>query len=778
MLGIQIQRGLTTPQLADFVADAVVATDARNRVTYWNDAAARLFGWSKREVLGWNALEAFRVSFKSATLEEATRSVATTGRWTGIVTQDTKNGRTVLCEAIVASLPEGEGHVIVLRDLTERQMLADERRGAEEHLAAALTFNTNLVDAAPVGIVTYRISGSCVSSNPIAAKIVGATVEQMRQQNFRTISSWGPSGLLDLAERAIATRLPQSAEITMITSYGRSVWLQARLAVFRSLGEDILLLMMADISERKRAEEELRETERVLRASQDELRKLSRVIEQSPASVVITDRRGIIEYVNPSFTAASGYSPEEVIGQTPRMFKSGESLRETYRSLWSTITTGGTWRGELRNKTKAGELHWVRATISPIFDGRSIITHFVAIEEHIDVQKAAEEAARESERRYIGAQKMEAVGQLAGGIAHDFNNLLTAILGFSELVLESIGDNARLTADVTEIKKAGERAARLTRQLLAFSRKQRLEPQNVNLNQIVGDLMKMVGRVIGEHIQVELTADADLGLAKLDPGQIEQIVMNLVVNARDAMATGGRLTIRTANVELDEDFARAHAGAQAGPHVSVSVADTGTGMAPEIVARIFEPFFTTKPLGEGTGLGLATVYGIVKQSDGYITVASAVGAGTTFTIYFPRLSAGSVVTTASALTVAPLRGTETILVAEDDASLRYVIERVLVQHGYDVLLASDGVEAIAIEERHAAPIHLLLSDVVMQQVGGAELARQLRRRRPSMKVLFMSGFECRAGGPTASIPAGDAFLAKPFATRGLASKVREVLDRE
>jgi PAS domain S-box-containing protein len=776
VLELKKASGVKTRQLADFVADAVVATDLDNRVTYWNGSAARLFGWSESEVLGCNALESFRVSFKSATLEEATRQVAATGRWAGIVTQIAKDGRTILCEAIVASLPEGGGHVVVLRDLTERQLLVDERRGAEEHLAAALAFNTNLVEAAPMGILTYRLSGACVSGNAGAAQIVGATVEQLRQQNFRTIPSWKQSGLFDLAERAITTRLPQAAEITMVTTYGRNVWLQVRLAVFRSLDEDILLLMMADISQRKGAEEELRETERVLRASQTELRKLSRAIEQSPASVVITDRVGNIEYVNPSFSAASGYLPEEVIGHNPRMFKSGQSLEDTYRSLWSTVTTGGTWRGELRNKTKFGELHWVRATISPIFDDRSVITHFVAIEEHIDVQKAAEEAARESDRRYIGAQKMEAIGQLAGGIAHDFNNLLTAILGYSDLVLSSIQDNPALTADVGEIKKAGARAARLTRQLLAFSRKQRLEPQNVNLNQIVDDLVKMVGRVIGENIRIEVATDAALGLARLDPGQIEQVVMNLVVNARDAMPQGGRLSIGTANAEVDPEFAQSHPGARPGPYVMLRVVDTGTGMPPEIVARIFEPFFTTKPLGQGTGLGLATVYGIVKQSDGYITVDSEVGAGTTFAVYFPRLDAGAVATESAASATVRLHGSETILVAEDDPALRHVIHRVLTHYGYNVLLASDGVAALAAEERRAAPIDMLLTDVVMPEIGGPELAERVARRRPQMKVLFMSGFENRpnrAGG----IERGAPFLSKPFTPEGLARKVREVLNR-
>jgi two-component system, cell cycle sensor histidine kinase and response regulator CckA len=764
-------------QLADFVADAVVATDLGNRVTYWNGAAERLFGWQCAEVLGHPTLELFRVSFKSATLEEATRHVAATGRWAGIVTQRAKDGRTILCEAIVARLPDGQGNVTILRDLAERQILIDELRHAQEHLAAALAFNTNLVDAAPVGIVTYRVSGPCVSGNAAAAEIVGDTVEQLRQQDFRAIPSWKQSGLLDLAERAIATRAPQAAEITLLTTYGRNSWVQVRLAVFRSPEEDILLLMITDISERKGVEEELRETERVLRASQAELRKLSRAIEQSPASVVITDRLGNIEYVNPSFSAASGYSPEEVIGHNPRMFKSGQSAEDTYRGLWSTITTGGTWRGELRNRTKSGELHWVRATISPIFDDCGIITHFVAIEEHIDAEKAAEEAAREANRRFVGAQRMEGIGQLAGGIAHDFNNLLTAILGYSDLVLSSIQDNPALAADVNEIKKAGERAARLTRQLLAFSRKQRLERQNVNLNQIVGDLMKMVGRVIGENIHVELTADADLGLAKLDPGQTEQIVMNLVVNARDAMSRGGRLSIGTANAELDAEFAESHPGASPGSYVALRVSDTGTGMPPDIVARIFEPFFTTKPLGQGTGLGLATVYGIVKQSDGYVSVDSTVGEGTTFAVYFPRLGAGTLATEADAASNLPLHGSETILVAEDEPALRRVIQRALTCYGYNVLLASDGVAALAAEERHAAPIDLLLTDIVMRDVGGLELAKTLVRRRPQMKLLFMSGFDYHPEAPAGGGESGAAFLPKPFTPEGLAQKVREVLNR-
>jgi PAS domain S-box-containing protein len=765
-----------SPQLADFVADAVLAIDAQYRITYWNDAASRLFGWRADDVMGRHALELLRVSFKDLSVGEANRRMADAGRWNGIVTPVTRDSRTLTCEAIVAGLPDGDGYVVVVRDLAERQLLIDERRMAEERLASALAFNINLLDAAPVGILTYRVTGACVSCNAAAAQIIGGTVAQLERQNFRTLASWKKSGLLDLADRAIATREVQASEIQMVTTYGRSLWLLVRLVVFRAQEDDILLLVLGDITELKRVEEELRETERVLRVSQVELRKLSRVIEQSPSSVIITDPSGTIEYVNPSFLEMSGYDPHEVIGRNPGLFKSAETTDEAYRLRWSMITGGGTWRGELRNESKAGDRYWVYATISPIFDDRGAITHFVAIEEHIGAQKAAEEAAVESERRFLRAQRMEAVGQLAGGIAHDFNNLLTAILGYSDFVLTAVQNEPAIAQDVEEIKKAGERGARLIRQLLAFSRKQRLDTHNVNLNQIVDDLVRMVGRVIGENIRLDVATDDALGLGRLDPGQIEQVVMNLVVNARDAMPKGGRLSISTANVDLGDDFVQAHPGAQAGPYIVLTVSDTGAGMPPEILARMFEPFFTTKPLGQGTGLGLAAVYGIVKRSNGYITVNSHVGTGTTFTIYFPRLGPETIAREVATPTT-PLRGRETILVAEEEAGARQVIERVLEEYGYTVLAASDGTEALALEASHAAPIDLLLSDVVMQELGGPELAKRLARRRPFMKVLYMSASDDHVASPSEATDVQAEFLSKPFTPEALARKVREVLNR-
>jgi PAS domain S-box-containing protein len=640
-----------------------------------------------------------------------------------------------------------------------------------------VAFSTNLLQAAPVGILTYRLTGECVSCNAAAAQIVGAPVEELEKQNFNTLHSWKQSGLLDLAERAIAKREPQTSKIAMVTSFGRVLWLLVRLAVFRSMDEDLLLLVLGDITELKRIEDELLTNERVLRASQAELRKLSRAIEQSPSPVIITDREGAIEYVNPSFSALSGYAPEDVIGRNPRIFKSGEGSGDLYLRLWSTITSGGTWRGELHNRKKDGTLYWVRATISPIFDDRGTITNFVAIQEDIGPWKVVEEAAAESERRFLGVQKMEALGRLAGGIAHDFNNLLTAILGYSEFLLMQVADHPALKADVEEIRKAGERVARLTRQLLAFSRKQRLDPENVNLNQVVGDLAKMVARVIGEDVRLDVATADELGLARLDPGQTEQVLMNLVVNARDAMPKGGRLAITTANVDLDEEFVERHPGAKVGSYVAVSVRDTGTGMPPEVLGRMFEPFFTTKPLGQGTGLGLATVYGIVKQSSGHITVQSEPGAGTTVTCYFPRLGADASAPQPEAPPDVPEGGHETILLVEDEPMLREVVHRVLEQYGYRVLLASDGNEALAIAADHRGVIDLLVSDVVMPELSGPDLAERLARSRPTMRVLYISGFAPRVGSGSAPIGPQTAFLPKPFTPEALARKVREVLGR-
>jgi signal transduction histidine kinase/CheY-like chemotaxis protein len=382
---------------------------------------------------------------------------------------------------------------------------------------------------------------------------------------------------------------------------------------------------------------------------------------------------------------------------------------------------------------------------------------------------------RHLEEQVRQSQKMDAVGQLAGGIAHDFNNLLTAILGNTQLLLRDLPPGDVKREDVDEIRKASERAAGLTRQLLAYSRRQMLQPKVLDLNAVVAEMDRMLRRLIGEHITFTTALAPELGHVRADPSQIEQVVVNLVLNARDAMEGGGVVTIETANVELDEAFVQEHLGAVAGPFVMLAVSDTGTGMTPAVRAHLFEPFFTTKPVGKGTGLGLATVYGIVKQSGGYIAVRTEPGRGSSFKLYLPRIAAP--VTEVPAPTPRPaVRGAETVLVVEDEEAVLTLSRRALETQGYTVLAASGGADAVRIAERHGGTIHLLLTDVVMPGMSGRELAAQLAARRPGLRVVYMSGYPGDTAARAGALAHGTAFLQKPFEPDLLARKVREALD--
>jgi len=383
------------------------------------------------------------------------------------------------------------------------------------------------------------------------------------------------------------------------------------------------------------------------------------------------------------------------------------------------------------------------------------------------------------EEQLMQAQKMDAVGRLAGGVAHDFNNLLTAIIGSADLLRERLSPNHPERVEVDEIRAAALRAADLTRQLLAFSRRQILAPQVLHLNKVVAGMNKMLRRLIGEDIEFRCVLTPNLGMVRADPGQIEQVIMNLVVNARDAMPRGGTLTIETANVELDEAFATEHVPVARGHHVLLSVRDTGIGMDGRTQARLFEPFFTTKAQGQGTGLGLSTVYGIVKQSGGYIWVFSEPGRGSTFKVYLPQVDSGTEpVAAATALPDAPdiPGGSETLLVVEDQAEVRRLTEKVLRSRGYAVLVAADGPEALRLAEQHTGSIDLLVADVVMPQMSGHEVGRLLTAARPQLKVLYLSGYADESIVHHGVLVPGLAFLQKPFTPDGLARKVRELLD--
>ncbi len=512
----------------------------------------------------------------------------------------------------------------------------------------------------------------------------------------------------------------------------------------------------------RKAEAELRDQADVLRA----------VIDDSPLAVIVLDLDLRIARWNPSAERVLGWSAEEVLGKSYAVVIPEDRLGE-HAGLRADAIGGRTIMNvESRRRRKDGSLVDVGISVAALHRADGGVRGFAVVLADITERLRLEARLRQTE-------KMEAVGQLAGGVAHDFNNLLTVITSYSGLLMGDLPPESEMRADVQQIDGAAKRAASLTRQLLAFSRQQVLRPQLLTLNGVVAGLEKLLRRLLREDIEMVIALDPGVGLVKADPGQVEQVLMNLAVNARDAMPRGGTLTIRTANVKLDESYAerRREVAVVPGRYVMLSVADTGTGMTAEVQERVFEPFFTTKAAGVGTGLGLSTVYGIVKQSGGYIWTYSEPGLGTAFKIYLPLVDvAEEVGESGKRKSATRLAGRETVLVAEDDSALRYVACRALRTFGYSVLEARNGREALGLCERYEGPIHLVLSDLVMPEMSGSELAERIAARHPGVKVLLMSGYAGDEAARMSILRAGDAFIEKPFAVDTLAARVREVLD--
>ncbi|MHB0858151.1 MAG: PAS domain S-box protein [Anaerolineae bacterium] len=516
---------------------------------------------------------------------------------------------------------------------------------------------------------------------------------------------------------------------------------------------DRILCIFDDITERKR--------------TQARLALLNTAVEQTVEAVILTDTSGTIEYVNPSFEQITGYSREEAIGQNPRILKSGKQDTAFYQTMWSTLGAGQVWSGALVNTAKNGSQYEVHATISPVFGDRGQVNHYVAIQHDVTHERSLEAQLRQS-------QKMEAIGRLAGGIAHDFNNLLTVINGYSETVVKTLNPADSLRQDIEEILKAGRRASALTRQLLAFGRRQMLETRVVNLNEILDRMGRMLQRIIGEDISLELNLCDALGNVRADPSQIEQVIVNLAVNARDAMAEGGTLSLETCNVDLMEQLVSV--GAKPGPYVVLTVRDTGCGMSAEVQAHLFEPFFTTKKPGLGTGLGLATVFGIVQQSGGAICCESEIGRGTAFRVYLPRVDEAPSEQPADSPATEIPRGTETLLVVEDQDEVRELAVRMLRRLGYTVIEAGDGIQAHHLFLSRSSHVDMLLTDVIMPEVSGPELVERLRALRADLPVLYMTGYAFEALSSNAMESLGESLIHKPFTYEGLARKVRQVLD--
>jgi two-component system cell cycle sensor histidine kinase/response regulator CckA len=513
---------------------------------------------------------------------------------------------------------------------------------------------------------------------------------------------------------------------------------------------------------------ERKNMEAALFVEKERLRLQSAALEATADGVMITERDGSITWVNPAFTRITGFSAIEATGRKPSILRSGKHDDAVYDTLWQTILAGQVWDGELTNMRKDGQLYLEAQTITPVRDTRGEISHFVSVKRDVSQRRRFEEQLRQS-------QKMEAVGRLAGGVAHDFNNILGVIMGYAEILKRRIPTADPLQGKVAEILKAADSAAGLTRQLLAFSRKQVLQPRVLDLNLVVADMDKMLRRLIGEDIELKTSLREPLGSVQADPGQIEQVLMNLVVNARDAMPGAGSLLIETAAVELDASSLTLHPGARPGPHILLAVSDTGEGMDKETVSRVFEPFFTTKALGKGTGLGLSTVYGIVEQSGGHIEVYSEKGLGTTFKVYLPRIEGTATRARLEAAPRPPLAVSETILLVEDEPSLRAMIRETLGDGGYSVLEAGTPRQALDVAAAHQGPIDAVLTDVIMPGMSGRELAERLSPLRPKAPVIYMSGYTDDAIGHHGLLDAGTLFLQKPFTANALLWKVNEAL---
>lgn len=497
--------------------------------------------------------------------------------------------------------------------------------------------------------------------------------------------------------------------------------------------------------------------------------RLVTAVEQAAETIVITDTKGKIAYANPAFEKVTGFTRAEVIGQNPRVLKSGRHSAEFYRDLWSTLVAGRVWSGRLTNRRKDGTLYEEEATISPVHDAAGKIVNFVAVKRDVTREAQLEVQLRQ-------AQKMEAVGRLAGGVAHDFNNLLMGIMGYAEMCRDTIEAGHPIREWLDEIMLGARRSADLTRQLLAFASKQTIAPKVLDLNDAVAGMLKMLRRLIGEDIDLAFLPGANLWPVLFDPSQIDQILANLCVNARDAIAGVGKITLQTENIVIDADFCSRHTEALPGPYVSLLVCDDGCGMDAETRAQIFEPFFTTKGMGKGTGLGLATVYGIVKQNNGFICVDGEPGQGTTFRIFLPQSAAAAAEPAVSGHEErAPRGGGETVLLAEDERAPRETCRLFLESLGYNVLTAETPGEALQLAGQHAGALDLLITDVVMPGMDGRQLAKRMASVKPGISVLFMSGYTADVMAQRGVIERDMAFLAKPFTCAELAHKVREVL---
>ena len=668
-----------------------------------------------------------------------------------------KNGKYFWVDSSVTGLYDNNG---ILTGMVGLVIDISQRKVAEIKLSTSETRFRTLIDRIEhIPVQGYDENRRVIYWNSASTAAYGYSREEALGQRLEDLII--PPQMRDDVIQSIQLWLRQnqpipSAELTLCNKKGEDVPVySSHLLHTTASGEKELFCIDIDLQ--------------LLHKAEIQVHKLATAIEQVGEVIIITDTNGTIEYVNPAFTAVTGYSRDEAIGRNPSILKSGKQDNAVYSDLWKSITQGKTWEGRLVNKKKNGSFFTGEATISPIFDSSGTIINFVAASRDITEQLSTEEQYRHS-------QKLEAIGQLAGGVAHDFNNMLAIILGQVEIALLKISAGDPLEKRLQEIKIAATRSSNLTQQLLGFARKQSRQPQILNLSDTVANMLTMLRRLIGENLELRWTAEAEFPLVDIDPGHFDQILTNLIINARDAIEGTGVISVKTKQVFLDEIFCQKHPGSHTGKYILLEINDTGCGMGQETRDKIFNPFFTTKGMGRGTGLGLSMVFGLVKQNNGYIEVNSTPGEGSTFSLYFPQVQVAEELPTQSDKEI-PVTGTETILVVEDEASLLDITKAMLTEAGYKVLSAQGPFAAIQLAEKNKSPIHLLLTDIVMPKMNGVELSEYLLDIKPSIKVLYMSGYPKEHFRQLKQQDTIARLLKKPFSTYQLTKMVREVLDK-
>ena len=671
-----------------------------------------------------------------------------------------KDGTEKIFDFMSVQLEAGE-YAVLCEDITDRLRGEEALRESEEKYRVVVENAKEAIFVAQDRVLKFV--------NRAAEEISGYSRGELTSRPFIDFVHPDDREMIigNYQKRLRGEALPLVYSFRVVDRDGKTLWVEVNAVVITWNGGPAALYFFRDITERKQAEEALRSSEMRYRT----------ILENTEEGYYEVDLAGNLTFFNDSVCRLYGYPREELIGMNNRQYTSQDTAKKVFQEYNQVYKTGIPRRlYDFELVLKDGSKRYVEVSILLQRDSSGEPIGFRGIVRDITERKRADEEMKSLQEQLRQSQKIEAIGLLAGGIAHDFGNLLAIIQGYSELALLKLPKENPVTKDIEEVTKAGLRAKDLIGRLLAFSRRQIFETSVLDLNAILRDLEKMLRRIIGEDIELVTLLASDLGKVEADPGQIEQILLNLAVNAKDAMPSGGKLTIETTNIDLDKTYARSHTAVKPGCYVMVSVSDTGIGMTPEVKERVFEPFFTTKEIGKGTGLGLSTVYGIVKQSGGNIWAYSEPGYGTTFKIYLPRVDETLKQAGEKKVLEELPRGNETVLVVEDEENVLKLVLQILKEQGYNALEAPRGSDAMLISEQHEGPIHLMVTDVVMPGMNGQELAKRLAPFRPEMKVLYMSAYPNNTIVHHGVLEKGANFIQKPFTVAVLARKVRQVLD--